>query len=639
MVVYAPLAPDSYLHLGMGKYIFQNRVIPTHEMISYKVVEPALEWVTHGWLGSLFLYVITATNIKIASTAVLISLLLISLYVLFHIYRILEISMDLFFLSLGASFIVLPIFWKLHPSLLLAPLALFLIYSLLRVLKRRDIRFIYFVPIVSLIWANIYGGFLFIFAAILAAYLIFIIYEKIFRRKEIAIGLWTYSFVLVSSFLTSLLNPIGLRVWLYFFSFTGILNIKKSFSSLPGYLTLINQSFLRENISTIPYASGLLILLSLTIGTIYIILVKKYHSILPRIKFMLPLMVLTVIPFWYVRLMPFVVLCLTPYAALFFKYFADKYKNISYIAFSMLSAMLIPIYSAYIVFPMKIVRYEEPVEQLRMIKKLLLPANVLASSEHVGYVFYQMQQKMSIDLFDDIFDESETFDLFVTGDIIDPIRLRNTFYAQRINTIIFDKESGNITRSILETPDNPWALLYFDKNGFLFANRAYIEDEILKKYEIRSIKLSSNLGIDKTEMKGALHELEQLADRYPSNTMVKGQLATLYRIQKMPGKAEKVLLSIPAHEWDYTVLTEMGRIKASAGDCTEAETYFLAALEDRAEQNYSQAVLDLAVVYAGCLGDKAKAAHYFERYLSFVLPQSEKDKARKLAQDFDIELK
>jgi len=147
-----------------------------------------------------------------------------------------------------------------------------------------------------------------------------------------------------------------------------------------------------------------------------------------------------------------------------------------------------------------------------------------------------------------------------------------------------------------------------------------------------------NLGVDREFIPEATTEHEKLIKKYPNNSLAIGQLATLYRIQKKPEKAERILHTIPQASWDYALYTEMGRTYASMGRCEEAETSFLAALDDRNEQNYSRAVLDLAIVYAGCLHDGDRAKHYFDRYLSYVLPQSEKEKTRKLAEDFGIQL-
>lgn len=166
--------------------------------------------------------------------------------------------------------------------------------------------------------------------------------------------------------------------------------------------------------------------------------------------------------------------------------------------------------------------------------------------------------------------------------------------------------------------------------------RNKVSESFLQKHELRHLSLVSNLGADPKHVPEATAELEYMLRLYPNNLLYRGQLATLLRIQGRADKAIRLLYEIPLHLWDYKLFTEMGRSQASVGNCTAAEQFLLRALDDRTETNFSQAVLDLAIVYVGCFQDKEKARHYFERYLSFTIPHSEKDKARKIASDFGI---
>ena len=51
-----PLSNDSWSHMAIGHYIVDNKQIPHHNDISYKLTDPSLEWISHSWLSDVLIY-------------------------------------------------------------------------------------------------------------------------------------------------------------------------------------------------------------------------------------------------------------------------------------------------------------------------------------------------------------------------------------------------------------------------------------------------------------------------------------------------------------------------------------------------------------------------------------------------------
>jgi tetratricopeptide (TPR) repeat protein len=177
-----------------------------------------------------------------------------------------------------------------------------------------------------------------------------------------------------------------------------------------------------------------------------------------------------------------------------------------------------------------------------------------------------------------------------------------------------------------------------DYSGFLFTDAGMITDECAREHSLLSLNMQRNLGFNPEVATASAQELEHFTDQYPESTLALGQLATIYRYQHQLDKAAQTLQRIPMDKWNYLVEIEMGRIQAAQGNCRVAEQHFLKALDQRDEKVFSRAVLDLAVLYAVCLKDTARAEHYLNRYNSFVLSPAEREQVRQLAAELGIKL-
>lgn len=625
------LFADSYLHLAVGKHIASFQAIPSHFDISYKITNKSLEWISHSWLSDSIFYLFLMRSIATLAPITLVVLWSAAMLLIWIQLRSYRIPATITVVVLIAVQFVSQIYWRIHPylfGLLLYQLTGILVEKAVRSYKQR---YLLVLPLLSVLWANLYGGYIFIFIGTLLLYLIAVPLAVRSKRRK---WLLTMIVVIFASLTSSLINPYGVGIYAAGGAFVGTVNLKRAFVMLPNLLSLVNQSFLLENVSTIPYAVFALILLFQFSAIIYFIM-KRRFDFFRTYTLLLPLLALYPLSYIFVRFIPFTLFGSAPLLAVTVLQFRHTIRSVPYAGF-VLSCMLIP-YFVYLFFvPFKTLGIRTPTEQLEIIKQYSLPSNVLTTAELTGYVKYHLPHKLNIDLLDEVFDESETLNVLLQSGFISREALKSTLDSKHIATVIASKENGNFSRSIQLNLSDEWALLYIDANGTLFVRRNKVSEDFLKKNELRYLSLVSSLGVDAERIPEGTAELEYMLRKYPRNNLYRGQLATLYRIQKRPEKALAVLYEIPISQWDYKLFTEMGRLQASMGNCLQAEQFFQGALSDRTETNFSQAVLDLAIVYAGCFGDTQKARHYFERYLSFTIPHTEKDRAKKIAADFGI---
>jgi tetratricopeptide (TPR) repeat protein len=636
------ISADSWTHLGIGKYIVENKSIPTHKDISYKKVDLSLEFISHSWLSDVILYLGTI-NQTVGLFFLVFPTFFLSLFLLHQILNLYRISVKLQVLSLVPVLVIGTNYWKIHPFIFMIPLLLsiILVYFLW---KKGEIKTIWFLPLLTILWANMAGGFIviplfFLFLIILIELGHFLIINFFSRPKEgkgtRPIKSLVISF-LIASFST-LINPFGIRIWIYTFTVLAIVQANRQIVSLPGALISLNQNFTRNIYSSffpaafLAYFILLLFLLGLTIVKEKGQFILKHYPVLPLLFFLF-------IPIVWVKFIPLGVFATLPIFSVLITNIIEKMGVV-------LRGRIVKSFYLILVFPLLYLCFfppqgsifHPPQKQMDMITELNLPSNHFTTFDLTGYALYSLTpQKVILDAQDDLFDENILINFYSWPLTVSEKFFNNLVGGNYINTMLVNKNIGGLANTLSQHPD--WALLYFDTNGFLFVKKDAVARKILEEDELRFINLTRNLGFNPGEIASATAELEKFTAKYPQNKMALGQLASLYRFNKDFSKAENTLRKIPLNEWDYAVYTEDGRIKAAEGLCKSAEESFIKALKDRSEQNYSRTVLELAILYVGCFGDRQKAKHYFLRYNSFLITPVEREKLRQIMKNFNISL-
>lgn len=150
------LETDYFWHIKAGEYMFMNGVL-THDIFSWFAY--GKYWVSHEWLFEVLLYSLKVLFGKYHSI-IYIGGCLLFLFSLIIILNRNKISKNIFYtLVYFVLFIALSLgFIQARPHLLSFSLVAISIYLCLDLFKNKASKKIYFLPFISILWANIHGG-------------------------------------------------------------------------------------------------------------------------------------------------------------------------------------------------------------------------------------------------------------------------------------------------------------------------------------------------------------------------------------------------------------------------------------------------------------------------------------------------
>lgn len=633
-------APDSWLHMGVGRYILEHKSVPSHADVSIKTADPALEWVNHSWLSDLILYLATGANATLGA-ALILSVALIGTYIaLYSISRHLTLSTPVTWLLLIIASVSAILFWKIHPFLFLPPLMLGYIYAYIRWRKTHHIGFVVSMIGYIFLWTSLAGGFVFIPLLYMLLCAIADIVDSVWISKQSTalrnqtVRLWAGT--AVASVLVTMLSPNGIRTPIYNITVIGLLNSRKWYSTLGGALEAANSSIIKFAPDSPIFVSILLYIISALTILSYIAIAhdpqtqKKLIPVFPSVVFLF-------FPFVWIRFIPLGVIATLPLFGCMLTILYEKLLPISPYVRPIIrwigvgSAIIVTVWLC--LFPPSLITFSPPKEQFDFIDTHNVPHPILVSTDLVGYTYWRTYPyKGFIDAQDELFDEHDAIALFSTYAPINESDIQSLLDAYAFPSILVTKENDYLTGYFSTLAS--WTLSYLDYNGILFVRNDSVPETFLQEYGLDAIDFSLDLGATPERISSAVRQLEQFTKRYPTSTLALGQLATMYRYNNQLDRAKQTLLRIPTTDWNYVVKTEMGRITAAQGLCKQAESWFLQALDERNEQNVSKTTFDLAVLYAVCLNDIPKAKHFFKRYTSYPIPNQERERVTQLMKKF-----
>ena len=604
-----------------------------------------MEWIDHSWLSDAILYISGSQSSLFTALFILLPTFFLSLYILKVILDGLNIERVVKTLGLTLAIPLSSLFWKLHPFIFIIPLLLVSILAYLKYWQENSKTILWIIPIFFL-WANLSGGSIFIIVSffILAFLLLtivqrikFLIQPQLYASNK-RVGLLLASIFLAVSL--TFLNPSGVKIWTYSGkSIELLLGPTKSYSSLAGAILAANSTYVKEILSSYHFTLFLGYVLFMILGLAFFIVRDKLQFI--RNIFPYFILIIFLIPgFVWIRLIHLSIFGSLPIFVFLVNYLLSKISNSAFKTkvFSLggyLIAFAIP--SIFFLNPPTQITVSEPKAQLDFIRENGLPPNILTTPDLTGFTYYYLYpQRAGIDTLDDLFDEHETINIYSIVALLPEEFIKDISQTLGVSTILASKDADYLTLELSQNED--WALVYIDYNGFVFVKKDAVSQEFLNSNYLSEINLGRNLGFNIENIDKATEQLKRFTANNPESTLALGQLASLYRFQQKFDEAEKTLQKIPKNKRDFIFMTEMGRIKAAQGLCKSSEDWYLQALKLRKEQNLSRAVLDLAVLYAGCFQDKEKARHFFQRYNSYPISPGEREKARKIAKDFGISL-
>jgi len=150
---------DYYWHVKAGEYMVTNLKIPYHDVFSWYGISKNLYWMSHEWLSEVVLFGYKYIFKDFGPIIFNISIYLILILVLFKFNKEKLQKNKIFtfiWALLGAvifSRVMLP-----RPHMISYVLLAFTIYVLYDNFNNKDSKKIYFLPLISMLWANFHGG-------------------------------------------------------------------------------------------------------------------------------------------------------------------------------------------------------------------------------------------------------------------------------------------------------------------------------------------------------------------------------------------------------------------------------------------------------------------------------------------------
>jgi hypothetical protein len=219
MAVRMPADSDTYWHLVSGRYIVENRTVPTTDPFSF--TRQGEMWIDHGWLGQVLLYALYALG---GWTAVALLVAVIVTAAFYFIYRQCEGNAHLRAFGIIIGAITSSVIWAARPQLvsfLLTAIVTWLLYHF----KHHGGRLLPWLPLMTLVWVNVHGGFAIAFIILLCYGLGEAVNHLTSSDQEALLSKaqWQHlGLAALLSLVTIGINPHTWRMWVYPFQTVGM---------------------------------------------------------------------------------------------------------------------------------------------------------------------------------------------------------------------------------------------------------------------------------------------------------------------------------------------------------------------------------------------------------------------------------
>jgi hypothetical protein len=150
---------DYFWHVKAGEYIVTNLKIPYHDVFSWYGISRNLYWISHEWLSEivLFGYKYLFKGLGPILFNISIYLLLVSVLFAFNKEHFKKNKVFTFIWALVGTIVFSRVMLP-RPHMISYVLLTFAVYVLFDNFKNKDSKKIYFLPLISMLWANFHGG-------------------------------------------------------------------------------------------------------------------------------------------------------------------------------------------------------------------------------------------------------------------------------------------------------------------------------------------------------------------------------------------------------------------------------------------------------------------------------------------------
>lgn len=264
---------DIFWHLATGRYIVENKSIPSTEIFSY--TESDVKWIPFEWGWDVVTFGIYNLGGYIALSLFRSILIIATFYLLLITMKRLGVSTSLIYFSLLLVAIALLPRMSIRPHLFSYLGYAFLIYVITVVrTEENKFRLLYSIPFVFLLWANIH-------MSVMLSFVIVILFAVFYYRKEKNSKvpdqnrIKTIFIVLITTIIAMLINPHHINTYIYAYEHSSmdmLQNInewRSPFASDRGIYNIIYFLFLVLSIYSVyklwkkkDYFSSLIIILT-----------------------------------------------------------------------------------------------------------------------------------------------------------------------------------------------------------------------------------------------------------------------------------------------------------------------------------------------------------------------------------------
>ena len=156
MMIFTRSDSDHFWHLTAGKYMLENHTILSHDIFSWFV--NGKYWMSHEWLSEVVIGIFYNIFGKYHVIAFCLSLLVPLMLLIYFVNKDKIHSNKLFALIWFTMMLLLSSFMTARPHLISNLLLGLTIYFLLDYYDNPDSKKIYFLPLITILWANFHGG-------------------------------------------------------------------------------------------------------------------------------------------------------------------------------------------------------------------------------------------------------------------------------------------------------------------------------------------------------------------------------------------------------------------------------------------------------------------------------------------------
>lgn len=211
---------DFWWHVKAGEWMFNHGYVPETDIFSWYGISRGINWTAHEWLSEIVFYIIYNTMGSIGiylfslGAAILLIILMIN-YVKKYLVKNVIIGGTFF----GIFAVVASMFFYGRPHVFSFYFLFIELWCLYAFYENNSSKKIYAIPFISCLWSNFHGGssnmsYILCIIFILAGMKTFI-FGRIKSQKYSSTGMKRLVIVTLLSIISILVNPIGMKVFVY----------------------------------------------------------------------------------------------------------------------------------------------------------------------------------------------------------------------------------------------------------------------------------------------------------------------------------------------------------------------------------------------------------------------------------------